>query len=919
MRRVCFVACVLAVCLGPSACGVTVRSWDEAEALAEQKLKNLTKLEQAQLLIGTGWQGGAPAPGIYIGNLPGQPKHGIPWLRMDDSGSGYHNTLWDAVGSTTVWPSPLAAASAWDESSVEMLAMAIAEEFRGKGANVILGPAVNVQRVARGGRNFELMSGEDPLLGAHLARAFIRGTNSAGVLAVVKHFAFNEQETDRMWEASQVDERTAWELYYPPFEAAIDEGAASVMCSYNKVNGTYACSNWNLLTRDLRHRMGFRGFVMSDWWATHGNTLSQGLDMEMPGTSGAFNPSVSMHWPKAVRTAAKRVLSAMYKLRLEEEVSGCVPGPDCIDKMHSWVTSAAHHDLAVSLAKSSITLLKNDDGILPFQASSGIRKIAILGKPAHDQPASYWATWNFLQVGDAWSGGGSSHQTAQHMKSIFLEIRDRARADNIDVINGESHGGKIHDEDVDAFIVFGTTGAMESNDRSSLWLDDHGEHTIVEAAKTGKPVVVCLMLPGAILMPWRHKASAIASMFYGGEGTAKAWASILFGDAEPEGRLPIMMPEGEGDTIQPSGQYWVNYEEGLASSYRNARAHASFPFGHGLAYTSFAFKDVVVQANKELWGHDVWTSPIWKAPSPGLRLSAKDSLCSVHLVVVNTGKRPGREVVQLYLQMPKAPKGTPALRLAAFHKTKLLLPGQQENVSLHLGQRELSVYSSEGWYTQNDIVIFVGNSSKELPIRLPVSVPGKSHGAKELDRRWHKHLRSEIPPKLRSTWRPATGGQCGTQCAKLGCQFYNASCKCQCRNCRQYNDCCGDWDDVCQARGGEEEIIRKFAGEGAGPKRARREGIALMLAPAVRAPALLAAGLMACMLFVFVGRAAYAAGAREKGSRQKSAFIACELIEQDQMLVDAIAEDSAEEMLDTVHDESRIVYSASQARTLSQT
>lgn len=899
MRRLRLRVCLLAVCLGPCASRLPVRSWDEAEALAEKKLHELTTLEQSQLLNGVGWAGGL-VRGFYIGNLPGQPTNGIPWLRMDDSASGYHNTLSESVGTTTVWPSPLAAASAWDEASVEILATAIGYEFRGKDANVILGPAVNVHRVARGGRNFELMSGEDPLLGSYLARAFIRGSNNAGVLAVVKHFAFNEQETARMWESSSADERTAWELYYPPFEAAIDEGAASIMCAYNKVNGTYACRNWNLLTRDLRHRMGFRGFVMSDWWATHGTALGEGLDVEMPGTSGAYNPYVTSKWPTSVRIAAKRVLSAMYKLRLEEDEAGCVPGAGCIDKMHSLVTSPAHHELALSLAKSSITLLKNDNGILPFQASKNIRKIAILGKPAHDQPVSWWANaYNSpLQVGDAWSGGGSSHQTAKHMKSIFLEIHDRARADNIDVIDGAS--GKMNDEDVDAIIVFGTASAMESNDRPNLWLTDGGGHNIVEAAKTGKPVVVCLILPGAILMPWRHKASAIASMFYGGEGTAKAWASILFGDAEPEGRLPIMMPEREGDTIQPNWKPWVSYEEGMASSYRNAKAHASFPFGHGLAYTSFVFKDVSVKANKELWGHQVWTSPKKKAPSPGLRLSAKDGLCSVHLVVVNTGKRPGREVVQVYVQMPRAPKGTPALRLAAFYKTSLLQPGQKERVALHLGSRELSVYSvTEGWHTQNEIVIFVGKSSKELPFRRHASVPGKNDGAEKLARRWQKHLRSSIPPPLGNAWLSgfSTGGQCGTSCAKLGCQFYNSSCMCQCHNCNHHLDCCGDWHGVCQASAGEPEIIRKFAGEGQ-----HREAIESTLAPVVRAPALFAACFMSCMLFVFVGKAACTAGAREQGAQQRSSFLLSER--------NLILEDDSED---------RISPSVDQARTISPT
>ena len=214
----------------------------------------------------TSSSGSDPIPGYYVGNTDPIRRLGIPALKMQDSHNGFRATDSGELGTTTQWPCVLAMASSWDLALVSRVASAIGREFRGKGANVMLGPAVNVQRTARGGRNFEYLSGEDPYLGARLAETFVKSVQGEGVMTVVKHFAFNEQETNREQVDASVDQRTAWELYYPPFEAAIKAGAGAMMCAYNRVNGTYACENDAILRHDLKSSMGFQGFVFLIGW-----------------------------------------------------------------------------------------------------------------------------------------------------------------------------------------------------------------------------------------------------------------------------------------------------------------------------------------------------------------------------------------------------------------------------------------------------------------------------------------------------------------------------------------------------------------------------------------------------------------------------------------------------------------------------
>lgn len=660
----------------------------ELQSLAAAVAVNLTAEERNSLLSGSHFSAlnGAPEPGYYTGYINGVPRLKVPPLKMADAGNGFRTTDDKNAGTSTQWPSLLAMAATWDDSLVQRYAAAVGEEFRGKGANVILGPSINVHRVARNGRNFEYLSGEDPFLGSRLVRAYVRGVQSKGVIATIKHFAFNEQETNRMSESSEVDARTAWELYYPPFQAAVEAGAGAVMCSYNKINGTYACGNKGLIQRDLREKMGFKGIVMSDWQATHSSdNLKSGLDQEMPGRySLALGATIPPYFnddalndeslKEPVSLAAQHVLETMYRFKLHEN-PGCVP-PACEAQLASDQTSDKHRALAREAAAASVVLLQND-GILPL-SSNRVKTLAVLG-------AASTTKYN--------NGGGSGYVFAKSKVSPLEALK----------VWADKAGIKITDNvlNADAALVVAGTNSKEGLDRASLSLDDNSDKLILETSKK-LPTVVLLMIPGAVLTPWRSNTSAILALFLGGEESGNAAASVLFGDMSPAGKLPLMLPASEEDTIPPNASDSVPYSEGLLTSYRSPSFKAAFPFGHGLSYTDF------------LYGSPE-SAPL---ASCGASNDGQPLAVCVKLYVTNTGSQAGTEVVQAYLQLgsQESAEGRPEKVLKGFWKTGNLQPGQKQEAFIKLSSRDLSTYSAESEWSRiaAGAKLHIGASSSDI-------------------------------------------------------------------------------------------------------------------------------------------------------------------------------------------------------------
>jgi beta-glucosidase len=339
------------------------------EARAAALLSNLTLAEKLHFFHGSG--------SGYVGNVEAQRGGAIPALTLNDGPQGFRGIS----GTSTAWPSALGLSATWSVATAKQWGAGMGDEFFRKGANVQLGPGMCVARVPRNGRNFEYLSGEDPALGAAMVPPVVQGIQGQHVIANAKHYVNNNQETKRNSVSENVDERTQFEIYYPPFEAAAAAGVGSIMCSYNKIRGTWSCENPETLQRDLKERLGFKGWVMSDWGATHSTSMNAGLDQEMPG-AGHMGDALAKLVAAGNVTAARvddgvtRVLVPMFAMGLFDE-----PWLSNKGNLKTNVTSAAHNELARDIAAEGVVLLKNEGGVLPITATKDF-KIAFIGKEA---------------------------------------------------------------------------------------------------------------------------------------------------------------------------------------------------------------------------------------------------------------------------------------------------------------------------------------------------------------------------------------------------------------------------------------------------------------------------------------------------------------------------------------------------------
>jgi len=677
----------------------------------------MTMQEKAKMMLGIGWNSGTLEKWWYVGNTAAVDRLGVPPLKMQDSAGGFRTYWTPIVGTVTCWPSLLSMAATFDVDIVHQFAVALGAEFAGKGANTILGPSINVHRVARNGRNFEYLSGEDPYLGARLTEQYVSGVQSQGVMAVMKHWVLNNQETNRNSESSVVDEKTLHELYYPPFEAGVEAGVSGVMCSYNQVNGTFSCENDRTLQTDLKNGMGFQGFVQSDWGATHSTSVSQGLDMEMPmDTDGASPPyyfdeaKLAKLPASAIDDAVERTLAAMVRLNVVAESKGATAdkcSPPAQACLMANVTSDAHAAIARSAAAASIVLLKNDNGLLPLSGAGPMatRKIAIIGAaangsafdPTSDQGHGSWNT------GDYYSGGGSGHITAGRLITPLAGLSRRAAAAGITPLSSPTNdidAALSATRQADVAIVVAGSSSGEAMDRANLNLDGNADALIAAVAALGKPTIVLMQVPGAILTPWRDSVAAAAVLFLGGQETGGAWADVIFGDVSPTGKLPLVLPAAEADTIAPSYDPTVEYTEGMATSYRNTAVTPAYPFGHGLSYTAFAIR---------AGGARACVSP-----------SSRAAMC-VDATVTNTGSvRTAATVAQLYVGFPPEAGLPAAPLLKGFIKTKALPPGASQPVVFELTPRDLSYYdvATKAWVRAAHVDFHIGASSVDIRERL---------------------------------------------------------------------------------------------------------------------------------------------------------------------------------------------------------
>jgi beta-glucosidase len=613
-------------------------------------------------------------------------------------------------------------AATWDSSLSYRYASGVGKEFRDKGANVLLGPSIDIARVGRGGRNGESLCGEDPQLCKPLVAEYVKGLKSQGIAAVAKHFALNTQETNRNDHNNNASERALWEVYYAPFQAAIDAGLASVMCSYNGVGGIRSCENPKLLEDDLKGRMGFRGWVMSDWWAMQNRTAgsTSGLDMNMAGNVANFKGFLPQ-WndidykrkgPDGVHDSVRRILWGMLSTGAYD-TDVCVPALDvnCKDLTDVDVTSEAHTKLAQEVAAASVVMLQNDGDVLPMSRSA---RVLVLGSACSAAQVTTMADLGWNQ-GDYYVIGGSGRILTDRTVSVFKGLLEASTVAPIqgpteDNVNIALEALLMFKDQVDVVIACGGATSGEDEDRQSLELDQH-DFLVQLAAQNAKllkpaPLVIITMSSGSILTDFRTNANAVLSVFLTGQETGRALADVLYGDVNPSARLPLTFPLKEDDMQPVCQEMHCDLTEGLNVGWRNLiHKPVAFPFGHGLSYTSFGYS---------------WAVP----PLSTFNVSDVNAAYEVSVLVHNKGTCQGREVLQLYLRFPRK-SGEPEKLLRGFHRTSVLLPGRSEEVTFKLHLQDLSIWSEQAHKWQLVFGTFgvdVGASSRDTRLTTDFNV-----------------------------------------------------------------------------------------------------------------------------------------------------------------------------------------------------
>ncbi len=590
----------------------------------------------------------------------------------------------------TCFPTAAATACSWDRALLGQMGEALAAEASALGVNVLLGPGVNIKRTPVCGRNFEYFS-EDPFLAGALAASLIDGIQSRGVGTSLKHFAANNQEHQRMTISAEVDQRTLREIYLPAFETAVKRAQPwTVMCAYNRINGVYASQHRRLLTEILKDEWGFEGFVVSDWTAVHDRVaaLRAGLDLEMPGprprrTQAVVDAVQAGELDEAVLDEAVRRILRIVFMAAETPQGGSFD-------------AAGHHTLARRIAAESMVLLKND-GILPLR---DVARIAVIGRAA--QEAHF-------------QGHGSSHITPTQVDVPIEELARLAGEAQISYSEGypadDSPRPDLIAEAVAAaqaadvallYVALPTYKESEGYDRADLDLTAQ-QVALIQAVTAAQPRSVVILNNGSAvaMSAWIDGAAAVLEGWMAGQASGGAAADLLFGVANPSGKLAETFPLRLADTPAylnyPGEAGEVRYGEGIFVGYRYYDAREQpvlFPFGHGLSYTTFAY-----------------SAP--RVSSASLR--DVDGV-TVEVDVTNTGSAAGQEIVQVYVHDRQASVARPPKELKGFAKVALQ-PGETKTVSVALDWRAFAFFHSGygRWIVEDgEFDILVGASSADI-------------------------------------------------------------------------------------------------------------------------------------------------------------------------------------------------------------
>jgi beta-glucosidase len=683
----------------------------------------MTPVEKAMMLGGSGWMETQP-----------NARLGIPAIKMADGPLGVRNWTGPSARTnaepvlTTSFPSGIAIGASWDVALAQRQGQALAQEVKALGRDMILGPTVNINRQPLWGRNFEGY-GEDPYLTSRLGVAFIKGVQSEKVIPSVKHFAANNQEFERHRIDEKIDVRALHEIYFPAFQAAVQEaGVWAVMSAYNKVNGQWCAENPFLLTETLQKRWGFQGFVISDWGSTYSTapTVAAGMNLEMPGGEAMRKWMTTADFKDAGNGAGwltrEKVLAAVAAGQLKEEAVD-----DSVRRMLRVMFSAGLFDttrtgggeidtaeqkaVARLAATESIVLLKNEGGALPL-GSPKIRSVAVIG-PSAAIPRT--------------GGGGSSLVRPRYSVTALDGIKQAAGAQvKVDYALGVTMQGedpvnetpearaRLRSDAVElarkadaAIVVVGNSFKLESENFDRPFMDlPAGQDDLIEAvAAANKNTIVVIVAGSPVTMTkWIGRIPAVVAAWYGGQEAGHAIGDILFGAQNPSGKLPVTFPKRWPDSPAygnyPGENLHVAYAEGIYVGYRGfdkRDVEPLFPFGHGLSYTTFDYSGLKISPAKVAAGKQV----------------------EVTIEVRNSGSRAGAEVVQLYVHDVKSSVDRPLKELKGFQRV-MLNPGEARNLSFTLDKSAMSFFSTakDDWVAEpGAFEVWIGASSRDIRLK----------------------------------------------------------------------------------------------------------------------------------------------------------------------------------------------------------
>lgn len=709
---------------------VPQRPWMNKALTADQRadlvVHELTMAEKIQLVHGIGWgplREGAPVPADNnggAGEVEGIPRLGIPSLQQADSAVGVRMAAPQSRYATLL-PSVLGSAATWDAEAARTYGDVIGRELRAQGYNQSIGGGVNLARDPRNGRLFEY-PGEDPLLAGTTVGNVIRGVQQNQVMGDIKHYAMNDQETGRTVVDVQIGKKAMHESDLLAFEIGIRIGhPSSVMCSYNKINGDWACENDYLLNHVLKNTWHYPGFVVSDWEATHTTEKAAlaGLDLQMPGDEHFGKPL--MQAVQDGRVPQARLDDMVHRLLRSMFDAGVIDNPPT---RRTVVDPFKGRDDAQHIAEEGIVLLKNEHNVLPLDSTTA-RSIALIGAHA--------------DVG-LMSGGGSAQVDAPGGNAIapgaptqwghavyfpsspLRALREHAPGATITYDAGtDLASAAAAAKHADVALVFADQYMSEGGDSPTLALPNKQDALIAAVAKANPRTVVVLVTGNPVSMPWVDQVAGVVEAWYPGIGGAQAIGNLLFGTVNFSGKLPITFPKREADLphaeifglhAEPGEgglpEHWVNAEkkggfpapltEGARFGYKwfdSEKKEPLFAFGYGLSYTTYRYS----------------------------ALSVNPLATTATFTVQNTGSRAGTEIAQAYVQLPDA-AGEHYRRLAGWQRVTLQ-PGESKQVTVAIEPLTLQVFDepSDGWKrVPGQYTVSVGGSSRALPLKQAVSL-----------------------------------------------------------------------------------------------------------------------------------------------------------------------------------------------------